>query len=239
MVPTPLGSLSFSSLKSPEFTTTLGNTRFWVAENARTFRRFLSAFDKSIKIDNLLIFELSRDFSRKELEAFLTENIQKGDIGVVSEAGIPGMADPGSEIALWAHRNEISVLSITGPGSIYLALAGSGLNGQQFTFHGYAPMKEAELKDFIHQCEKNSRQPGYTQIFIETPYRSERMFDFLMKFLADETLLCIACNLHEQGGFTKTMPVKTWKKQHSALGKSPCIFLIGQHKKTQSKNSSF
>jgi len=230
MVPTPLGSLSFSSLNNPEFIGLLMNTKFWVAENARTFRRFISAFNKEVKIDSLMIFELTRDFSRKELEQFLKNSIRLGNIGVVSEAGIPGMADPGSDVALWAHTNGIAVQALSGPGSIYLALSGSGLNGQQFTFHGYPPMKEPDLKLFIQQCEKTSRQSGYTQIFIETPYRSDRMLDFLLKYLSDETLLCIACNLHEPEGFTKTKKTKNWKSEKQILGKSPCIFLIGHLK---------
>jgi len=237
IVPTPLGSLSHSSLDNPEFVGILSNTRYWVAENARTFRRFISAFNKAIKIDSLLIFELTRDYSRNELQQFLKTNIKLGNIGVVSEAGIPGMADPGSDIAMWAHQNEVRVQTITGPGSIYLALAGSGLNGQQFTFHGYAPMTEPELKSFIQQCEKSARQTGYSQIFIETPYRSDRMLDFLIKYLSDDAMLSISCNLHEPDGFTQTGTVKFWKNKTEKPGKSPCIFIIGYNKTSAVKNS--
>lgn len=228
MVPMPIGPDSSDSLLHPAFTGCITGIQHWVAENARTFRRVVSALQLGVKIDELQIFELSRDFSMKDLESFLQKALSSGPVGVVSEAGIPGMADPGAVVAWWAHQRSIPVIPVSGPGSISLALAASGLNGQQFTFHGYAPVKEPELKPFLEQADRQVRQTGYTQIFIEAPYRSDRMLSALLKSVAAEHKLCIACHLHSPEGWVTTRRVSEWKKTPVTLGKNPCIFLIGR-----------
>jgi 16S rRNA (cytidine1402-2'-O)-methyltransferase len=128
---------------------------------------------------------------------------------------------------LWAHKNDIRVNPVSGPGSIYLALMASGFNGQAFTFHGYCPIKEEPLKKFISDCEKLAAS-GYTQIFIETPYRSDRILAQLLRELREETLLCIACGMHTENGFVATKSIAKWKREIPSLGKQPTVFLIGQ-----------
>ena len=228
MLPTPIGPLSIQEMNSPAFIETVINTRFWVAENARTTRRFISSLQLNINISELDIFELNADFSLVELQEFLKKNIVLGDIAVTSEAGLPGMADPGSEIARWAHKNDVIVQTFSGPGSVYLALCASGLNGQQFVFHGYCPIKEDALKTFISELTIQCAKTGYTQIFIETPYRSEKVFDNLLKFLPPEMNLCVAVNLQSDQSYLKTQKISEWQKKPKRLGKSPAVFLVGR-----------
>jgi 16S rRNA (cytidine1402-2'-O)-methyltransferase len=228
MMPMPLGSLSSGCLNNEEFNAKITSVKYWVVENARTFRRFVSSLQLSINIDSLQIFELHRDFDRKALELFLKVNIYKGDIGVASEAGVPGMADPGAEISAWAHKNEVRVLSISGPSSLILALSASGLNGQQFTFHGYAPVKDDELRSFLVKIGKDCEKTGYTQALIEAPYRSDRLLAALLSVLPQSLKICVACNLHEPEGFTRTRTVAEWKENKPLIGKNPCIFLVGR-----------
>jgi len=228
MMPMPLGSLSASSMNHSDFMTQIAGIQCWVVENARTFRRFISSLQLGINIEALQIFELHRDFDRNALAVFLNGKINKGDIGVASEAGVPGMADPGAEIAAWAHENEVRVISICGPSSIILALSSSGLNGQHFTFHGYAPVKDDELRSFLGKIGKDCEKTGYTQALIEAPYRSDRLLSTLLSVLPPSLKICMACNLHEPDGFTKTMTVNRWRENKPVLGKNPCIFLVGK-----------
>lgn len=228
MMPMPLGDMSADSMLHPEFIAHITGLDCWVVENARTFRRFVSSLKKSIDIEKLNIFELHRDYDKLALLQFLKENIRKGSIGVASEAGVPGMADPGAEIASWAHANEVEVISVTGPSSLLLALSGSGLNGQQFTFHGYAPVKDDELRAFLGKMAKDCEKTGYTQGLIEAPYRSDRLLTHMLTVLNDTLKICIACNLHEPDGFIKTRTVAGWKLSKQQIGKKPCIFLVGR-----------
>jgi len=228
MMPMPLGSLSLNSMNHSDFMAQIGAIQCWVVENARTFRRFVSSLQLSINIDSLRIFELHRDYDRKSLTIFLQENIKKGNIGLASEAGVPGMADPGAEIAAWAHENEVRVISICGPSSIILALSSGGLNGQNFTFHGYAPVKEDELRSFLGKLGKDCEKTGYTQALIEAPYRSDRLLSALLSVLPHSLKICVACNLHEPDEFTQTRTVAEWGKNKPVLGKNPCIFLVGR-----------
>lgn len=227
MVPMPLGNLSAASMLHSDFTACITGIRCWIAENARTFRRFVSSLNMNISIDRLEIFELHRDYSRRELERFLENCISAGPVGVVSEAGVPGMADPGAVVAAWAHRKEIRVMAVTGPSSLLLALTASGLNGQQFTFHGYPPVKDDELRSFIQHMEARIKKTGYTEILIETPYRSDRLLAALVRHLSPQTKLCVACALHEPDGWVRTLSASEWSKAMPQIGKQPCVFLAG------------
>lgn len=227
MVPMPIGNLSHREMNSELFLKVIKVTTVWVAENARTTRRFISSLQLGIEIDKLKIFELNRQYSTPELYAFLRENIVKSDIAITSEAGLPGMADPGGVAAMWAHDNDIELVSITGPGSVYLALSGSGLNGQQFTFHGYAPIKDPELKGFIQSICNQTISTGYTQIFIETPYRSDRILQALLTHCPAQIHLCIAEELQSDQAQLRTCKISDWRTQNHQIGKKPCVFLLG------------
>lgn len=228
MVPMPIGINSIVELQTPKYIELLKDTIFWVAENSRTFRRFISGLQLGINIDNLQIFELERDYKLEDLSDFLSVGLKDGNVGVVSEAGLPGMADPGAAVALWGHKNDVKVIPITGPGSIYLALSASGLNGQQFTFHGYPPVKEDELKKFLVKMSATVAQTGYTQIWIETPYRSDRMLQRIVNEVNPNLQLCIACALHSPDGWIKTQSISNWRNDNAMPGKNPCVFLVGR-----------
>lgn len=228
MLPMPIGPLSLAEMQSEAFVHTIRQTTSWVAENARTTRRFISSMQLGISIPELDIFELTADYSVAELHNFLNKKIALENIVVTSEAGLPGMADPGSAVALWAHKNDIEIFTFSGPGSIYMALCASGLNGQQFTFHGYCPIKEDALKKFIGQISQEVMQTGYTQIFIETPYRSDKILQALLQQLPDQLLLCVASGLHSEQQYLKTKTIAAWKKTGLVIGKQPAVFLVGQ-----------
>lgn len=228
MLPMPLGVHSYPQMNSELYQSAIQHNKIWVAENARTLRRFLSSLKLGIKIDELSIFELGRRPDIKELHKFLKSGIQNGNINVVSEAGMPGLADPGSEVAKWAHNNGIAVKTLSGPSSVYMALCGSGFNGQQFTFHGYCPVKEEDLTKFIGDLVYARNRTGYTQIFIETPYRNERLIAILIKHLPPGTKLCIAQDIHGESETITTKTVGEWANNLPQTGKTPCIFLIGE-----------
>lgn len=224
----PIGANSWNEMDTLNYREILTQNKTWVAENARTLRRFISSLKLGIVIDSLEIFEFGGHANLLELNKFLSEHIQHGNIVVTSEAGLPGMADPGGIVAYWAHQNNIPVRSISGPGSIYLALQASGLNGQQFIFHGYTPVKEEDLKTFIKDKAQQVKSAGYTHIFMETPYRTERLFTTLLDTLPADMALCIARDLHGEAEWIQTLPIELWRKSGMNVGKYPAVFLIGR-----------
>ena len=158
------------------------------------------------------------------------ELMKKGtDFGLLSEAGLPCIADPGNIMVKWAHKNGIKVVPVNGPSSIILALISSGFNGQQFAFHGYLPIDKDERKSKIRQLEKQVQETGYSQIFMETPYRNQRLLEDLCKFLSPQTALCIAADINNsETEFIKTLSIKEWQKEEIDLHKIPAIFVLGQ-----------
>lgn len=205
----------------------LTNTRFFIVENVRTARRFLKQVNKEIDIDNLTFFELNKYTQPADLPRFLEPSLKGFDIAVISEAGCPGVADPGADIVKIAHEKNIKVVPLVGPSSIILALMASGLNGQNFTFHGYLPVKPQERSRTIAALEKQLKNSHQTQIFIETPYRNNQMINDLLKTCSPTTLLCIAADVTGANEFIATKTIQQWKKGVPDLHKIPAIFLIG------------
>ncbi len=204
-------------------------TEIFVVERARTTRRLLSAICHPVPIDRLTIFELNKNNPAEGLGHFLSAHIHKGDIGVFSEAGCPGIADPGSLVVAWAHRHGIIVDPLVGPSSIFLALMGSGFNGQNFTFHGYLPNKAGALKNKLQKLERILDHSGYTQIFMDTPYRNTFLLDQCTKALKNQTLLCVACDINAPSQFILSQSIEEWKKfDGKLLHKRPAIFLLGK-----------
>ncbi len=205
----------------------LSNTRFFIVENVRTARRFLKLVNKEINIDELTFFELNKHTQTSQLPDYLAPINNGFDIAVISEAGCPGVADPGADIVRLAHKKNITVVPVVGPSSILLALMASGLNGQNFTFHGYLPVKPNERSHVITSLEKQAKSNQQTQIFIETPYRNNQMIADLVKSCSPSTLLCIAANITGENEFIATKTIQQWKKGMPDLHKIPAIFLIG------------
>jgi len=157
---------------------------------------------------------------------FFKELMTGKDVGLMSEAGCPGVADPGAEVVAEAHKRGIKVVPLSGPNSILLALMASGFNGQSFTFHGYIPIDKVERGKRIKELEQLAEKNRQTQIFIETPFRNNHLFDDILKNTAAQTLLCVACNLTAEDEFVKTQTIGQWKQEKIDLHKKPTIFLI-------------
>lgn len=227
LVPNVLGEGDWQNVLPASIFQIVTGTKYFIVENIRTARRFLKQVNKEIDIDSLTFFELNKYTNDSDLPRFL-EPTQKGfDIAVISEAGCPGVADPGADIVHIAHKKNIKVVPLVGPSSILLALMASGLNGQNFAFHGYLPVKPHERTRTIALLEKQTKNHHQTQIFIETPYRNNQMINDLLKTCSLSTLLCIAADITGENEFIETKTIKMWKNKIPDLHKIPTIFLIG------------
>lgn len=208
----------------------LKNVSYYFVENVRTARRFISSLKLGLSIDSLFFFELNKDTTSTEIKAFLNQipnSIE--NIGILSEAGCPGIADPGAKLVAIAHQLNHKVIPIPGPSSLFLGLMGSGFNGQQFYFHGYLPIKQDERVKAIRKLEDEANLKNITQLFIETPFRNLSIFQELVNTLKPSTLLCIASNLTSIDEFVVTKKASEWKNNIPSINKIPTIFLIGNH----------
>lgn len=200
--------------------------KYLIVENVRTTRRYLKILDKNVDIDAITFFEWDKRNPQKDVQRFLKPARDGHDTGILSEAGCPGIADPGQAVVLEAHRQGIAVVPMVGPSSILLALMASGLSGQQFRFHGYLPIDDSRRNAHIRYMEKDAAKRNETQVFMETPYRNNPLIRSLLLQLAPGTRLCIAANLTGEGEFICTKTVAEWKKEVPDLHKQPAIFLI-------------
>ncbi len=198
----------------------------FVVENAKTARQWLKWYEHPGEMRQLTIVELKAVDSRKALAAYLTPLTEGKNIGVMSEAGCPGVADPGANLVREAHRLGFRVAPLVGPSSILLALMASGLNGQRFRFHGYLPVDRIERAKAITELEQSSRRDQETQLFIETPYRNGAMIDTLMATCNSQTLLCIAADVTGENEMIITRTIGEWRKQLPDLDKRPTVFLL-------------
>ncbi len=199
---------------------------YYLVENLRTSRRYISSLKLGLTIDNLEFQELSKKTTVEEVEMLMRPVLEGKDVGILSESGCPGVADPGAKAVEYAHKKGIKVVPLVGPSSILLALMASGLNGQKFTFHGYLPIKPAELQRRIRELESASVAEGMAHIFIEAPYRNNQLFQNILKFGHSNTLLCVAKDLTGSNEFVKTLPIYAWKKETIDLHKVPSIFIL-------------
>jgi len=194
-------------------------------ENVRTARRFISSLKIGKRIDEITFYELHKDTPREETRKKLGE--LRTDAGIISEAGVPCVADPGSIAVGLAHELGYRVKPLVGPSSILLALMGSGFTGQSFSFHGYLPIDRAERAKTLRHLEKEAAQSGQTQIFMETPYRNNQMLQTIMEVCQPATSLCIAANLTGENELMQTRSVAQWRKSTPDINRQPAIFLIG------------
>lgn len=227
LIPTTLGAVP------PEQTIPSGvlditrRLRHFLAENPKTARRFLKVAQTEIDLDRLVIDTLNKRTRAEELPRLIRPLLRGNDVGLISEAGLPGMADPGAEIVSLCHAEGIRVVPLSGPSAIPLALIASGMNGQQFTFHGYLPIGNKERRNKIKELLHHVRMNGATQIFMETPFRNDALMDELLKTCPSETRLCVATDLTLPGESVVTATVKQWKSRKPDLNKRPAVFLIG------------
>jgi 16S rRNA (cytidine1402-2'-O)-methyltransferase len=201
--------------------------RHFVVEQPKTARQFLSALKPEQTIQSLHFATLNEHTAANELSELLTPLLTGEDVGIISEAGCPGIADPGAVLVNLAHRNGIRVVPLVGPSSILLALMASGLNGQCFAFHGYLPIADAERNRAITTLETESAKRKQTQLFIETPYRNDRLFSALLAQCRPETLLCVATDITLPGEHIQTRSIAQWKSRPiPQLNKRPSLFLL-------------
>ena len=182
--------------------------------------------NRNLKIESLNFEKLDKKTTSAEMKRLFNPLFSGHDVGIISEAGCPGVADPGALAVEYAHSKNIEVVPLVGPSSILLALMASGMNGQQFCFHGYLPIKSTERSTAIKAIEKESKSKHMTQLFIETPYRNNHMFQTIISSCFPQTKLCIACNLTSADQWVKTMSIKEWKSKVPELHKLPVVFLI-------------
>ena len=198
----------------------------YIVENEKTARRFIKKID-SRKSQNILNFKILNKYTqREEIEDFLDACKSGKPMGLLSEAGCPGIADPGADIVRLAHESNIQVIPMVGPSSILLAMMASGMNGQSFTFNGYIPIDKAERKASLKRLERQSFDQNQSQIIIETPYRNNKILEDICNTLHANTRVCVACDLTLPTEYIKTQTVKEWKQTNIDLHKRPAIFII-------------
>ncbi|MCP1380843.1 SAM-dependent methyltransferase [Runella salmonicolor] len=228
LIPTPLADDTSADVLSAQVSESVKNLDVFFAENLRTARRFISGLKLGKVIDTLTFYDLNKETPEAETLAQLKALLKEGkNAGVLSEAGCPGVADPGATAVKIAHQLNIEVVPLVGPSSLLLALMASGLNGQSFVFHGYLPIERAQRVKTIKYLEKEAMSRKQTQLFIETPYRNNQVMEDLLIHCEPTTRLCVACNLTAPDGFVKTLFVKDWKNKTYDLHRKPTVFLIG------------
>jgi len=226
LIPTSLGESSFDSILPARNTQIVTDLKYFIVEDVRTARRFLKKANPAIDIDTLTFFILNQHTSPEEISDFLKPMVGGNDMGVLSEAGCPAIADPGADVVAIAQRNNFTVVPLVGPSSILLSLMASGFNGQSFAFVGYLPIQPEERSKSLKRLESRAYSENQSQIFIETPYRNMKMLEEILKTCQLNTRLCIAADITLETEFVKTKTIKEWKTQLPDLNKRPCIFLI-------------
>jgi 16S rRNA (cytidine1402-2'-O)-methyltransferase len=225
LIPVTLGNQNYNDVIPQGVLEITRSLRLFAVENIRSARRYLRLIDKDFPIDDTEFLELSEHTVESEISKFLEPVCKGSDIGLMSEAGLPGIADPGALLVSAAHRLRIRVIPLPGPSSILLALISSGLNGQSFTFNGYLPVRPADRAAALKTLEKKSRE-GMAQIFMETPYRNQRMLDTIMSVCSDDTLLCIASDITLPEENISTMTIAEWKRNLPSINDRPTVFIL-------------
>lgn len=229
LIPTTLGDSPVENVIPKYVVDIINQTEHYIVENIKTARRYLIKAGIKTKIDDLTFYELNKHSSPEEYASYLNPIKEGHNIGIISEAGTPGVADPGADIVAIAHRRNIPVVPLVGPSSILLSVMASGLNGQNFAFVGYLPIKNPDRINRIKELERRSQVENQTQLFIETPYRNQHLLEDIISNCSSETKLCIATDITLETEFIKTKSVKEWKKGIPNLHKRPTIFLIHRY----------
>jgi len=226
LIPTPLAENTLDKTTTEEMKTTISELDYFLVENVRTARRFISSLNLGITIEDLRFELLSKDTSPHQVEHICSPLLAGKNIGLMSEAGCPGIADPGNLAVQFAHNHNVTVIPLVGPSSIFMALMASGFNGQSFVFHGYLPIEKVKRQKRINELEKEAYQKNQTQIFMETPYRNDQLLQDIIKKCRPETRLCVARDISGQQEMIVTRSIKDWKKDQMKLHKIPAVFLL-------------
>ncbi len=227
LIPSPLSENSEYNVLPRHIFDIVTSIRYYVTENIRTTRRYLKKISPGINIDDITFFVFNKHTNKTGIDTFIKPVIEGNDAGLISEAGMPAVADPGEEIIALAHHFNIQVIPLVGPSSIMLALMASGLNGQTFAFNSYLPIEKKQRKNRIKELEKRSVKNDQSQIFMETPYRNHQLLQDILATCTPETRLCLASNITEKNEFIKTKTIKEWKREPAPdIQKKPTIFII-------------
>lgn len=227
IIPIPISEDTFEKVLPNYNHSIVKELRFFVVEKIKTARQFLRKMDGQFPIDDSEFYELDKHDGYAFEDAAMQHLKQGKDIGLMSESGYPGVADPGSQFIAIAHKNQIEIVPLIGPSSILLALAASGMNGQGFTFNGYLPKKEPERSAKIKELNQEILRTGFAQLFIETPYRNQQMFDDLLKSCSPQIKMTIAYDITGSNQRIRTKSLGDWKKSSFKFDKTPCVFVLG------------
>ncbi|SNR43821.1 16S rRNA (cytidine1402-2'-O)-methyltransferase [Maribacter sedimenticola] len=226
LIPSTLGDMAPLEVLPISIKQTIERLDHYIVENEKTARHFIKKISPRKSQPSLKLFLLNKFTEQQEIPTFLNPCLEGFDIGILSEAGCPGIADPGAAVVKIAHEKNLQVVPLVGPSSILLALMASGMNGQNFAFNGYLPIDGAERKKYIKTLERKSKEENQSQIFIETPYRNNKMLEELIKTLAPSTRICVAADITLPTEYIKTKTAINWKREHVDLHKRPAIFII-------------
>lgn len=226
LIPSPLGENDPTEVIPAPVLDSLKNFRTFVVEEVRTARRYLSRAGLKGHIGELQFFELNEHTDQAVIESYIRLFDNGNDVALISEAGLPAVADPGAQLVAIAHSHGIDVVPAVGPSSLMLALMASGLNGQSFAFCGYIPAKTEERRNKLRTLEKISGQLRQTQIIIETPYRNDSLFGDILSVCSPSVRVCVAANITMPDAYIRTKKVSEWRKEGLVIGKRPCVFLI-------------
>lgn len=225
LIPVTLGGDDYLKVIPEKVISLTRILRFFIVEDIRSARRYLRLIDREFPIDETVFFELNEHTIESDIVHYLDPLHKGSDIGIMSEAGLPGIADPGSRIIAMAHKENITVTPLSGPSSIIMALISSGLNGQNFTFNGYLPVRPEERSAKLRELEKNAAK-GYAQIFMETPYRNQKMIESIISTCHNDTKLCIAANISLPSESIRTMRISEWKRDVPIIKDKLVVFVI-------------
>lgn len=226
LIPVTLGDTSTERVLPAYNKEIILQIKYFIVEDVRSARRFLKKVDKEIDIDALTFYTLNKYTSPDKIDEYLEPLLKEYAVGIISEAGCPAVADPGADVVSIAQRKNLKVIPLVGPSSIILSVMAAGFNGQSFAFHGYLPIEAGERSKKIRQLEQRMYMENQTQLFIETPYRNNKMAEDIVNNCRPQTKLCIAANITCEGEYIKTRTIKEWKGKLPDLSKLPCIFLI-------------
>ncbi len=226
LIPVTLGETPIEQVLPVYNSHIIRGIRHFIVEDIRTARRFLKKVDSQIDIDQLTFYPLNKHTSPESMADYLLPLKQGHSMGIISEAGCPAIADPGADVVAMAQRKRFKVVPLVGPSSIILSVMASGFNGQSFSFHGYLPIEPAERLKRLKSLEQRIYNDDQTQLFIETPYRNNKLINDILQHCRPQTKLCIAANITCENEFIQTRTVKEWKGKIPELSKIPCIFLL-------------
>ncbi|NMM49803.1 SAM-dependent methyltransferase [Marinigracilibium pacificum] len=228
LLPLPIAENTLEKSVSTYERNVIISLKYFIVENIRTSRRFISSLREGITIEDLQFFEINKKTDERAISPVIKLLKEGHSVGIMSEAGCPGIADPGAMVADLAHKNNIRVEPLSGPSSMFLALMSSGFNGQKFEFCGYIPVKNPDRRKALLKMEGKASNENVTQIFMDTPYRNNQLLKDIINNCNPNSYLSISCDLTGESEFIKTMQIKNWQKTEVDLHKKPALFLFGR-----------